>query len=94
MGDHLTAILIVALVARGIACLLSPGMILGRFGEWYEEQTIGTQFWLKPFGFCGKCSVWFWGTSTLYAFGLLPDPVVLLPFYWIAAAGLQDLIDP
>lgn len=91
---HIIAIASIAIVARGIACLLTPGMVLGRIGEWYERQTIGTQFYLKPCGFCGKCSVWLWGTAALGALHMLPDPLWLLPIYWIAATGAQDLLDP
>ena len=91
---HIIAIVIIALVARGVSYCYSDGNIFGFLGRWHDSQTIGVQYWLKPLGFCGKCSVWLYGTPALWILGLLPEPLYFPPVYWIAATGLVDLIDP
>lgn len=90
--QHIWAIAIIALVARGVAFTLSEGAIFGRAGSWYLTQTEGTKYWLHPIGFCSKCSVWLYGTPALWALHMLPA-WYLLPIYWIGAAGLIDLLD-
>lgn len=89
--DHLVAVVIMALVARGAAFALSEGQALW----WIGRHLYRLPLWLnKPLGLCGHCAVSIWGTTALWILHLLPDPLWWLPLYWLAAAGLQDLIDP
>lgn len=92
--DHALAILIIALVARGVAFTLTEGAIFGRAGTWYLTRTEGQKYWLHPFGFCSKCSVWLFGTPAIWALDMMPDTLWMLPIYWLCAAGLIDLLDP
>lgn len=105
--DHLIAILIMAVVSRGMAFIFSDGQVFGKkmqlmpgkrkaggvipVGKWLQELSPNLH---KPLGMCGNCAVWTWGTLALYALNMLPDPLWLLPVYWVGAAGVQDLIDP
>lgn len=88
---HALAILIIALVARGIAYVLSKNGPIYFAGEWYESLPEGRKRWYKPLGFCGHCSVWLWGTPAIYLLGMMPETLWILPIYWLAATGLQDL---
>ena len=79
-----------ALVARGVAFAVSEGQVLGFVGRGLNALPLSIA---KPLGLCGHCAVSVWGTVALACLGMIPDPLVLLPLYWLAAAGLQDLID-
>lgn len=87
---HIIAIAIMALVARGIAFALSSGQVLEVIGKVLHRLPPQLH---KPLGICGHCAVSVWGTLALIVLHMLPDPLWLLPLYWLAAAGLQDLID-
>ena len=88
---HLAGIVIMALVARGISFAVSDGQVLAWLGNILNNLPLSIA---KPFGLCGRCAVSVWGTFALIAFGMVPELPYLLPLYWLAAAGLQDLIDP
>lgn len=89
--DHLVAVVIMALVARGAAFALSDGQALWWIGKHLHRLPLAIA---KPLGLCGHCAVSVWGTTALYILHLLPEPLWFVPLYWLAAAGLQDLIDP
>lgn len=88
---HLIPIVIMALVARGIAFAFSDGQVLGFAGTAVKKLPWNLH---KPLGTCGNCAVSVWGTLALIVLHMVPDPLWILPLYWLAAAGLQDLIDP
>ena len=89
--NHLVCIIIIALVARGVSFILMDGQVFGAVGRMLKKLPSWAH---KPLGTCGNCAVWLWGTAALVVLGLLPDPLWYLTVYWIAATGLQDLIDP
>lgn len=87
---ELTRILVVCLVAMGVRVSMLEGMVLGRLGAYIQK--IPSAFWRKPLGTCERCMVSTYGTAALWAMGLLPE-WYLLPIYWLAGAGLQELLD-
>jgi len=79
-----------ALVARGVSFAVSEGQVLGYVGRFLNMLPLSVA---KPLGLCGHCAVSVWGTVALLSLDMLPEPAYILPLYWLAAAGLQDLID-
>lgn len=91
MADHLITVALMALVSRGAFVAMGEGMVLERLGKLIARLPMPLR---KPLGACSYCMVSVWGTAAVFMFsGLVVPPLYLLPFYWLAAAGLQALID-
>ena len=88
MGE-LAIIAIMAIVPVGAWVAMEEGMALAWLGKVLDK--IPEPF-RHPVRSCQRCMVSVWGTLTVLALGMCPEWYVL-PVYWIAAVGLQELID-
>lgn len=87
---ELTKIAILCTVAMGMRLAMLDGMVLGRLGALIEK--VPSAYWRKPLGTCERCMVSTYGTAALAILDMMPV-WYQLPIYWLAAAGLQELLD-
>ena len=86
--EHLTVIVVMALVAMGAFVSMGEGMAL----HWLAKATaIVPEPWRHPLSTCPRCQVSVWGTLAVLVLGICP-PWYTLPVYWLCAAGLQELM--
>ena len=86
--EHLTVIVVMALVAMGAFVSMGEGMAL----HWLAKATaIVPEPWRHPLSTCPRCMVSVWGTTAVIFLGICPVWYAL-PVYWLCACGLQELI--
>ena len=90
IATHLIIPAIMALVALGARFAMLDGNILRPIGKAVEKLPF--VYLRKPFGTCERCMVSVWGTPAILLLGFRPD-WYLLPVYWLAATGLQEMFD-
>ncbi len=86
----MTIAAIMSLVALGGRFALLEGHVLGWMGKIIEA--IPNAYLRKPLGTCERCMCSVWGTTAVLVLGFRPD-WYLLPVYWLAAVGLQEMFD-
>lgn len=89
-ANHIVIVAVMSLSALGARFALLDSHILGWLGNLIEK--IPNEYVRKPLGTCERCMVSVWGTAAILALGFRPD-WYLLPVYWLAADGLQEMFD-
>lgn len=78
-----------AIVAMGVSFSMEPGNVLAWLGNIIHKLPE----WIhKPLGLCSRCAVSVWGTTALVVLGMFPERWWTLPFLWLGAAGLQEIL--
>jgi hypothetical protein len=88
--EHLIIPAIMCIVALGARFAMLDGNVLGWLGKIVER--LPSNYLRKPLGTCERCMVSTWGTAALVILHLVPAWYVL-PVYWLAATGLQEMLD-
>ena len=89
MSDHLTFLFFTAFVAQGAYAAMQPGMILSWLGTLLGYLPT---FLHKPTHTCPVCMVSVWGTVAILALWMLGGAHLyglMIPVYWLAAAGVN-----
>lgn len=88
--QHLIIASIMACVALGARYSMLENNILGPLGRAVEK--LPSAYLRKPLGVCERCMVSAWGTPAVFLLGYRPE-WYLLPVYWLAAVGIQEMLD-
>ncbi len=85
-GDFWLRMMVASLIIIGVWNLFSPGMLLGKFGDWLLEHA---PFVGKPLGLCPPCCASVYGTAVWFSTG--GDWVWWVPFV-LALSGFLRLV--
>lgn len=91
MFDHLTIVVLMALVAYGAHIVQQEGMILWRLGKFWAHDLEVAPFFQKPLWTCPPCMCSVWGIPV--ALIVAPDLWMFLPIHLFAAAGLAAYLN-
>lgn len=89
-AEHLIPVAVMCCVAMGARFAMLGGNILGPLGAAVDKLPFA--YLRKPLGTCERCMVSTWGTAAVVLLGICPT-WYLLPVYWLAATGLQEILD-